>query len=132
MRTARTDPSRIMERSVCFRMIFRKTGARFRNLGLLGARISAPLRRGRRRTGQSERIQSPSAGQSIEFSLNPAEGFVERIARAAHRADGILFRLLRQCLAQSADMNVDGALVDFRRKSPNAVEQLRARKDPAR
>src|ERR1700730_5417065 len=74
----------------------------------------------------------PGSAQSRKFSTNLAESFVECIARAAHGADGILFRLLRQCLAQPADMNVDSALVDFRRQSPNGVEQLRARKDPAR
>ena len=46
--------------------------------------------------------------------------------------DGILFCSLRQRSAQTADMNVDSALVYFRRKPPNAVEQLRAGKDPAR
>src|ERR1700730_48577 len=75
--------------------------------------------------------ESWSEALCIKFSLNPAEGFVERIARTAHGADRILFRLPRQCLAQPPDMNVDSALVDFRREPPNAVEQLRARKDPA-
>src|SRR5208283_820066 len=62
---------------------------------------------------------------------NPAKSFVERVARATHGADRIIFAVVRQSLAQSANVNVDSALVDFRRKPPNAVEQLRAGKDPA-
>src|SRR6204780_1366207 len=60
-----------------------------------------------------------------------AERFVERIAGAAHGADRVSLAAARQRFAQTSDMNVDGALVDFDRLTPYAVEQLRARKNAA-
>jgi hypothetical protein len=56
-------------------------------------------------------------------SPGPSKGFVEGVTRPAHRADGILFGLGRQSLAQAADMHVHGALVDLGREAPDAVEQ---------
>ena len=75
---------------------------------------------------------SRRAGFAPEFRrLVLAERLVEGIAGAAHGADRILFAGVRQGLAQPPDMHVDRALVDFRRKPPDAVEQLRAREHAA-
>jgi hypothetical protein len=52
----------------------------------------------------------------------PAESFVEGIARPAHGANGIRLGLGRQSLAQAADVDVDGALVDLGRQPLDAVE----------
>ncbi len=67
------------------------------------ARIDLPLRAARgypgltngagRRHCRPKLVRPPYAAQGIEFSTNLAESFVEGIARATHRADGILFRL---------------------------------------
>src|SRR5215216_4449969 len=63
--------------------------------------------------------------------LGLAEPLVERIAGAAHGADGVALALAVERLAQTADVDVDGALVDVDVAPPNAVEQLLARKHPA-
>src|SRR5271156_2351944 len=79
-----------------------------------------------RRNGRGRR---PRLGSRPASSF--AEGFVERIAGAAHGADRISFAAARERFAQTSDMNVDGALVDFDRLTPYAVEQLSARKNAA-
>src|SRR3954470_19073936 len=62
----------------------------------------------------------------------PSEPIVERIARTTYRADWIgLIRPIDR-LAQTADVNVDGALVDINFRAPDAVEQLLAREHAPR
>src|SRR5215216_2589656 len=63
--------------------------------------------------------------------LGLAEALVERVAGAAHGADGVALALAVERFAQPADVDIDGALVDVDVASPNAVEQLLARKYPA-
>jgi len=60
-----------------------------------------------------------------------AESVVERIARAAHRPNRITLARPGKSLAETADMDVDGATIDFGHIAPNVVEQLCARKHPA-
>ena len=57
-------------------------------------------------------------------------GFVEGIAGAADGADRIRLAGGVEGLAQAADMDVDGALVDVDVAAPDAVEELLAREDP--
>ena len=63
-------------------------------------------------------------------ACHSAESLVESVAGPAHGADRVAFASSRQRLAQPADMNVDGALVDLGRLAPDAVEQLRRAKTP--
>src|ERR1700675_4541677 len=56
---------------------------------------------------------------------------VERVAGAAHGADRILLAAGIEQLAQAADVDVDGALVDIDVAAPDAVEQLLAREHAA-
>src|ERR1700688_1197941 len=58
-----------------------------------------------------------------------AEAVVQRIAGAAHGADRIRHAAAVERLAQAADMDVDGALVDIDVATPDLVEQLLARED---
>src|SRR6202035_5798177 len=51
---------------------------------------------------------------------------------SAHGADRIGGAAAIERLAQASDMDVDGALVDVDVTAPDAVEQLLARKHPAR
>src|SRR5258708_39715403 len=60
-----------------------------------------------------------------------AEAVVERVARAADGADRVSLAAAVERLAQPADMDVDGALVDIDLRAPHRVEQLGARKHPA-
>jgi hypothetical protein len=55
-----------------------------------------------------------------------AEAVVERIAGAAHGADRVGLMAAVERLAQAADVDVDGALVDVDVGAPHAVEQLLA------
>src|SRR5262249_1511253 len=57
---------------------------------------------------------------------------VERVAGAAHGADRILLAAGVEQLAQAADVYVHSALIDIDVAAPDAVEQLLARKHPAR
>src|ERR1700728_1849804 len=61
-----------------------------------------------------------------------AEPIVERVAGAAHGADGVGALAAVERLAQAANMDVHGALVDIDVAAPHPVEQLLAAKDPAR
>src|SRR6185437_258415 len=63
-------------------------------------------------------------------SLHLHEAIVQRVAGAAHGADRVLLAAGVQKLAQAADMDVDGALVDINVAAPDAVEQLLAGKHP--
>src|ERR1700731_2919238 len=60
-----------------------------------------------------------------------AEAVVQRIAGAAHGADRVRHAAAVERLAQAADMDVDGALVDIDVAAPDLVEQLLAGKHPA-
>src|SRR5216683_5573382 len=60
-----------------------------------------------------------------------AEAVVERVAGAAHGADRIDVVAAIERLAQPADMDVDGALVDVDFAAPDPVEQLLAREHAA-
>src|SRR5579862_1959787 len=64
-------------------------------------------------------------------SARLAKPVVERIAGAAHGADRIDGVAAVERLAQAADMDVNGALVDIDVAAPHAVEQLLAGKHPA-
>src|SRR5207302_628370 len=57
---------------------------------------------------------------------------VERVTGRADGADQVHLPIAVERLAQAADMNVDGAGVDFRIVSPDRVEQPLAREHPAR
>src|ERR1700722_3269429 len=83
------------------------------------------------RTGARAPRRSPDDVGSDELS-HLAERLVEGIAGAAHGADRVALFAARQRLAQPPDMDVDGALVDLGRETPDAIEQLGARKNPAR
>src|SRR5206468_11606910 len=63
--------------------------------------------------------------------LHLREPVIQRISRAAHGADRVLFAAGVEQLAQAADMDVDGALVDIDVAAPDAVEQLLAREHAA-
>ena len=96
----------------------------------------APERRVETET-TSRLIEWPSHPRASEYARKRPEMASVRRWRVRNphtiaHTDGILFCSLRQRSAQTADMNVDSALVYFRRKPPNAVEQLRAGKDAAR
>src|ERR1700722_1546527 len=64
-------------------------------------------------------------------SARLAEPIVERIAGAADGADRIDGVAAVERLAQPADMDVDGALVDIDVRAPHPVEQLLAGEHPA-
>src|ERR1700733_874434 len=68
---------------------------------------------------------------ACDGSARLAEPIVERIAGAAHGADQVDGVAAVERLAQAADMDVDGALVDIDVAAPDAVEQLLAREHPA-
>src|SRR6478752_4049296 len=61
-----------------------------------------------------------------QLLLHLREPVVQRIAGAAHGADRILLAAGIEQFAQSADVHVDGALVDIDVAAPDAVEQLLA------
>src|SRR5260370_41379961 len=63
--------------------------------------------------------------------LRLCEAIVERVAGAAHGADRVLLAAGVERLAQAADVDVDGALVDIDVAAPDAVEQLLAREHAA-
>src|SRR5665213_3277237 len=59
-------------------------------------------------------------------SLHLREAVIQRVAGATDGADRILLAAGVEQLAQAADMDVDGALVDIDVAAPDAVEQLLA------
>src|ERR1700684_1382903 len=63
-------------------------------------------------------------------SARLAKSIVERVAGAAHGADRIDGVAAVERLAQAADMDVDGALVDIDVAAPHAVEPLLAGAHP--
>src|SRR4029077_4782088 len=70
-------------------------------------------------------------GNAIGRSARLAEPVVERIAGPAHSADRVDGVATVERLAQAADMDGDGALVDIDGRAPDAIEQLLAGKHPA-
>src|SRR5664279_364649 len=64
--------------------------------------------------------------------LHLREAVVQRVAGAADGADRVLLAGGVEQLAQPADVDVDGALIDIDVAAPDAVEQLLAGKHPAR
>src|SRR6185312_9579134 len=64
--------------------------------------------------------------------VGPAEAVVERVAGAADGADRVRLLAAIDGLAQPADMDVDGALVDIDVRAPDAIEQLLPREHTAR
>ena len=76
-------------------------------------------------------IERPQCGESGRTKSGFAERFVERIPRSAHRADRVALASVGKCLAETPDMDIDGATLDFSHITPNAVEYLRARKHAA-
>src|SRR6516165_4418776 len=61
-----------------------------------------------------------------------AEAIVQRIAGTAHRADRINTVTTIERFAQTADVHVDSTFIDINVAAPYSVEQLFARKHPAR
>ena len=59
-----------------------------------------------------------------ERSLLPPEALVEGIAHAAHGADGIDLAAALETLAQTADMHIDGALVESGAKEVPTLRNL--------
>src|SRR3984957_10741835 len=68
---------------------------------------------------------------ACDGSARLAETIVERIAGAAHGADRVDGVAAVERLAQAADVDVDGALVDIDVAAPHPVEQLLAGEYPA-
>jgi len=56
-------------------------------------------------------------------------GSTESVAHTTNGADGILVTGFAQLLAESADMDIDGALFDMDVAAPDPIKQLRARPD---
>src|SRR5579863_4044611 len=56
-----------------------------------------------------------------------ADAVIQRVARGAHGADEVLVAALVERFAQAADMDIDGAKLDFGVASPHRIEQLLAR-----
>src|SRR3569832_447103 len=59
------------------------------------------------------------------------KSLVEGVAGATHRADWVRLAAAVDGLTQAADMHIDGPLVDVDIVTPNPIEQLFARIDPA-
>lgn len=55
-----------------------------------------------------------------------AGGSTESVADTTNGADGILVTGFAQLLAESADMDIDGALLDMDVAAPDPIKQLRA------
>src|SRR5438552_7458678 len=64
--------------------------------------------------------------------LRLRKAIIQRVAGAADGADRVLLAAEIEQLAQAADVNIDGALVDIDVAAPDAVEQLLAREHPPR
>src|SRR5580704_6649423 len=76
--------------------------------------------------------RSPLSRGRVDLrSTRLAEAIVERIAGAADGADRVDGVAAVERLAQAADMDVDGALVDIDVAAPDAIEQLLAGEHPA-
>src|SRR6185369_17924142 len=73
--------------------------------------------------------RSDTARPSARFFLRLLrlrEAIVQRVAGAAHGADRILLAAEIEQLAQAADVDVHGALVDIDVAAPDAVQELLA------
>src|SRR4051812_45505049 len=78
------------------------------------------------------RVRGDDDGVEREtLRLHLREPVIQRVTRAAYGADGILFPAGIEQLAQAADVDVDGTLVDIDVAAPDAVEQLLAAEDAA-
>src|SRR5262249_1616579 len=88
-------------------------------------RAAAGRRAGRSRTIARRSSVAAGAGRTA-LLRRLAEAVVERIAGAAHGADRIGVVAAIESLAQPADVDIDGALVDVNLAAPHAVEQLLA------
>src|ERR1700724_309218 len=99
----------------------------------------ASSNRGDRRRARSRYLISVLTGSSAFADDDTGDDglacfpkpIVERIAGAANGADRIDGVAAVERLAQAADMDVDGALVDIDVAAPHAIEQLLAGKYPA-
>src|SRR5260221_129680 len=98
---------------------------------------SAPRPRKARTHTHLMRVSRPSIrgntalAHAYDFEPEAEPELVERVAGAAHGADGVVVVAAVERLAQPPDMNVDGALVDVDVAAPDTVEKLLAGKDAA-
>src|SRR5579883_1933416 len=83
-----------------------------------------------RRENKRRPVRCPDASAPLRLRL--CDPVIQRVAGAADGADRILLAAGVEQLAQPADMDVDGALVDIDVAAPDAVEQLLAREHAAR
>lgn len=60
-----------------------------------------------------------------------AEGLIEEIARATNRLDGVAFEVACKLPAKTADVDVNGAIVESDLVPPDTITKVRARKDAA-
>src|SRR5271165_309353 len=90
----------------------------------------------RRNKLESQASIRGNAGRNVKSatpapsSIRPCrllKAVVERVARAAHGANRVDLGIPIERPAQSADMDVNGALVDIDVTPPHAIEQLLAR-----
>src|SRR5580698_6032129 len=88
------------------------------------------LRRCGRRPSRLATLAPQGDGTQVRSARFP-KSIVQRIAGAAHGADRIDGVAAVERLAQAADMDVDGALVDIDVAAPHPVEQLLAGEHPA-
>ena len=72
------------------------------------------------RKGASRSVRPPAKRLNGLFKL-----VGEGVARATHGAHRVLLGSAHHRLAQAADMNVDGALIDIDVAAPNPVEHAR-------
>src|SRR6476619_5688627 len=82
------------------------------------------------RFARNDEVSQRTSGRP-PLRLHLRKPIVQRVAGAADGADRILLAAGVEQLAQAADMDVDGALVDIDVAAPDAVEQLFARKHAA-
>src|SRR5580704_15355247 len=88
------------------------------------------LKRSGRRPSSLATLAPQGDGTQVRSARFP-KSIVQRVAGAAHGADRIDGVAAVERLAQAADMDVDGALVDIDVAAPHPVEQLLAGKNPA-
>src|SRR5580704_9648587 len=88
------------------------------------------LRRRGRRPSRLASLAPQGDGTQVRSTRFP-EPIVERIAGATYGTDRVDGVAAIERLAQAADMDVDGALVDIDVAAPYPVEQLLAREHPA-
>src|ERR1700719_765709 len=85
---------------------------------------------------RQSRARSPPRGPRRARKPNRSralnDAVVEGVTGAANGADRVGGAAAIKRLAQASDMDVDGALVDVDVAAPDTIEQLLARKHPAR